>query len=158
MTNGLRGVIVAETVLSDVDGAGGRLTLRGKSVGELARMGQPEVAAHLLRGLLEPGLGLLLGGPACDVVGPETRPAPRAHDPDHRPLGRVGQQPIRRLAHRSHLRPVVADGHPRPQAPAADERMTPGHAAALAARRRAALTRGPPRRVSGRRRGAGPRA
>ncbi|WP_292085748.1 citrate/2-methylcitrate synthase, partial [Mesorhizobium sp.] len=36
MANGLDDVVAAETVLSDVDGAGGHLTIRGHSLTELA--------------------------------------------------------------------------------------------------------------------------
>ncbi|RVB05127.1 citrate synthase/methylcitrate synthase, partial [Mesorhizobium sp. M7A.F.Ca.CA.004.05.1.1] len=36
MANGLDDVVAAETVLSDVDGLGGRLTIRGHSLPELA--------------------------------------------------------------------------------------------------------------------------
>lgn len=45
---GLDEVIAAETILSDVDGLGGRLTIRGWPVQELAREVTAESAAHLL--------------------------------------------------------------------------------------------------------------
>ena len=45
---GLDDVIAAETVLSDVDGANGRLIIRGVPVGELARDATAESAAALL--------------------------------------------------------------------------------------------------------------
>ena len=45
---GIDDVIAAETVLSDVDGANGRLIVRGLPVEELARNGTAESVAHLL--------------------------------------------------------------------------------------------------------------
>ncbi|MFT4252474.1 MAG: citrate synthase/methylcitrate synthase [Caulobacter sp.] len=45
---GLEGVIAAATVLSDVDGQAGRLTIRGFSVEDLAGRARFEDAAHLL--------------------------------------------------------------------------------------------------------------
>lgn len=45
---GLDGIVAAETVLSDVDGANGRLVIRGHPVEELARHATAESAAHLL--------------------------------------------------------------------------------------------------------------
>ena len=45
---GLDGVVVAETAMSDVDGAGGRLTIRGWSVGRLAAAGRLEDTIALL--------------------------------------------------------------------------------------------------------------
>lgn len=54
--NGLDDVVVAETVLSDVDGAAGRLTIRGFALEELAGHRSFEAVAHLLfKGFL-PGL------------------------------------------------------------------------------------------------------
>jgi citrate synthase len=54
MANGLDDVVAAETVLSDVDGLGGRLTIRGHSLPELAgRWGYPEVVRLLLDGFFE---------------------------------------------------------------------------------------------------------
>ncbi|MBO0347249.1 citrate synthase [Roseibium sp. CAU 1637] len=53
ISDGLEGIVVAETVLSDVQGAAGRLTLRGKSVEELAETGSFDSAVeHLTRDLL----------------------------------------------------------------------------------------------------------
>ena len=54
MANGLDDVVAAETVLSDVDGLGGRLTIRGHSLPELAGRwtyspGGSSVARWLLR-------------------------------------------------------------------------------------------------------------
>ena len=46
--NGLDNVVVAETVLSDVDGAAGRLTIRGFALGKLAGHRSFESVAHLL--------------------------------------------------------------------------------------------------------------
>lgn len=49
MANGLDDVVAAETVLSDVDGLGGRLTIRGHSLPELAgRWNYPQVVRLLL--------------------------------------------------------------------------------------------------------------
>ncbi|HEY1941099.1 MAG TPA: citrate synthase/methylcitrate synthase [Roseiarcus sp.] len=48
MSNGLEGVIAAETVLSDVDGAAGRLVIRGRLVGDLAKTASFAEVAHLL--------------------------------------------------------------------------------------------------------------
>lgn len=51
MTPGLEGVVVAETILSKIDGAGGRLIVRGRPVEELAEATTFEgVAAFLWRG------------------------------------------------------------------------------------------------------------
>jgi citrate synthase len=53
MSDGLDGVVAAETVLSHVDGAGGRLVLRGLPLEEVVRtMGFEEAAAHLWRGFV----------------------------------------------------------------------------------------------------------
>ncbi|MBA5777398.1 citrate synthase/methylcitrate synthase [Stappia sp. F7233] len=50
---GLDGIIAAETVLSDVDGAGGRLVLRGRPIEELAgKLTFEQGAAFLWRGFL----------------------------------------------------------------------------------------------------------
>ncbi|NRG17238.1 citrate synthase/methylcitrate synthase [Rhizobiales bacterium] len=50
---GLEGIIAAETVLSDVDGEGGRLTLRGRPIEEIAgRMTFEEAAALLWQGFV----------------------------------------------------------------------------------------------------------
>ena len=46
--NGLDDVVVAETVLSDVDGAAGRLTIRGFALEQLAGQRSFEAVAHLL--------------------------------------------------------------------------------------------------------------
>lgn len=48
MSNGLAGVIAAETILSDVDGEGGRLILRGHELAELAGRVSYETAASVL--------------------------------------------------------------------------------------------------------------
>ena len=54
MANGLDDVVAAETVLSDVDGLGGRLTIRGHSLAELAgRWSFPQVVRMLLDGFFE---------------------------------------------------------------------------------------------------------
>ncbi|MDX8435603.1 citrate synthase/methylcitrate synthase [Mesorhizobium abyssinicae] len=54
MANGLDDVVAAETVLSDVDGLGGRLTIRGHSLPELAgRWRYPQVARLLLDGFFD---------------------------------------------------------------------------------------------------------
>src|SRR6476661_2480967 len=73
MANGLDDVVAAETVLSDVDGLGGRLTIRGHSLAELAgRWSFPQVVRLLLDGFFEdlPGdaeLAAQLGGARVDV-------------------------------------------------------------------------------------------
>ena len=48
MSDGLEGVIAARTVLSDVDGAKGRLVIRGYPVEDLSGRARYEDAAHLL--------------------------------------------------------------------------------------------------------------
>jgi len=48
MSDGLEGVIAARTVLSDVDGAKGRLVIRGYAVEDLSGRTRYEEAAHLL--------------------------------------------------------------------------------------------------------------
>ena len=48
MSEGLEGVIAARTVLSDVDGAAGRLVIRGYSLDQLAGRTRFAEAAHLL--------------------------------------------------------------------------------------------------------------
>ncbi|KRA65854.1 citrate synthase [Caulobacter sp. Root655] len=48
MSEGLEGVIAAHTVLSDVDGQAGRLTIRGYAVEDLAHRAGFEDVAHLL--------------------------------------------------------------------------------------------------------------
>ncbi|WP_137930861.1 citrate synthase/methylcitrate synthase [Mesorhizobium comanense] len=54
MANGLDDVVAAETVLSDVDGLGGRLTIRGHSLPELAgRWSFPQVVRLLLDGFFD---------------------------------------------------------------------------------------------------------
>ncbi len=54
MSNGLEGVIAAETVLSDVDGMAGRLVIRGRMVEDLAKnTGFAEVVHMLLEGLFD---------------------------------------------------------------------------------------------------------
>ncbi len=54
MANGLDDVVAAETVLSDVDGLGGRLTIRGHSLPELAgRWTFPQVVRLLLDGFFD---------------------------------------------------------------------------------------------------------
>lgn len=54
--NGLDDVVVAETVLSDVDGAAGELTIRGFGLEELAGQRSFEAVAHLLFEGFLPGL------------------------------------------------------------------------------------------------------
>jgi citrate synthase len=54
MSSGLDGVIAAETVLSQVDGAAGRLVIRGRLIDDLAgRASFPEVAHLLFEGFFE---------------------------------------------------------------------------------------------------------
>lgn len=54
MANGLDDVVAAETILSDVDGLGGRLTIRGHSLPELAgRWTYPQVVRLLLDGFFD---------------------------------------------------------------------------------------------------------
>ena len=48
MSDGLEGVVAAETVLSDVDGQNGRLVIRGRSLDELAGRTSFEEVANLL--------------------------------------------------------------------------------------------------------------
>lgn len=48
VTEGLEGVVAAHTVLSDVDGLAGRLTIRGYAVEDLAHRASFEDVAHLL--------------------------------------------------------------------------------------------------------------
>ncbi len=54
--DGLRGVVAAETVLSDVDGQAGRLIIRGYTLDELAGRTSFEEASHLLLGGMLEGL------------------------------------------------------------------------------------------------------
>lgn len=52
--DGLEGVVAAHTVLSEVDGAAGRLVIRGHTLDEIARRWQFEdVAAALFEGFFE---------------------------------------------------------------------------------------------------------
>jgi len=80
MANGLDDVVAAETVLSDVDGLGGRLTIRGHSLAELAgRWSFPQVVRLLLDGFFEdlPGdteLAAQLGEARVEVF-ERTRPS-----------------------------------------------------------------------------------
>jgi len=54
MADGLEGVVAAETVLSHVDGLGGRLVIRGLDVGEIAcGLGYEAVAGLLLDGFFD---------------------------------------------------------------------------------------------------------
>ena len=48
MSDGLEGVVAAETVLSEVDGAAGRLVIRGRSLDQLAGRVSFEETARLL--------------------------------------------------------------------------------------------------------------
>ncbi len=65
MSDGLEGVVAAETVMSEVDGAAGRLVIRGRSLDDLAgRIRFEEVARMLFEGFFDalpddlgPGLG-----------------------------------------------------------------------------------------------------
>ena len=50
MVNGLEDVVAAETVLSDVDGANGRLVVRGVSLDDLAGSRYEDVLALLFGG------------------------------------------------------------------------------------------------------------
>ena len=53
-TNGLDGVVAAETVLSEVDGAGGRLVIRGASLDDLAgRVGFEALVLRLFAGFFD---------------------------------------------------------------------------------------------------------
>ena len=72
MGSGLDDVVAAETILSDVDGIGGRLVIRGHSLDEIAgRMGYEAVIALLLDGffddLPEADLRQALGARAGEV-------------------------------------------------------------------------------------------
>ena len=58
MVNGLEDVIAAETVLSDVDGANGRLVVRGVSLDDLGGSRYEDVLALLFGGFF-PGYGNL---------------------------------------------------------------------------------------------------
>jgi citrate synthase len=48
MSNGLEGVVAAETVLSEVDGEAGRLVVRGRPIGALSGHVASEEATHIL--------------------------------------------------------------------------------------------------------------
>ena len=62
MNSGLEGIVVADTMLSDVDGEAGRLVLRGRTLEQLLGCCTFEAAADLLlSGLLEPSSGRSLG-------------------------------------------------------------------------------------------------
>ncbi len=69
--DGLEQVVAAETVLSDVDGAAGRLTIRGHAVEDLALRARFEDTAHLLLDGFFPDpptdLGRGLGAARADV-------------------------------------------------------------------------------------------
>jgi citrate synthase len=71
MSNGLDDVVAAETILSDVDGAGGRLTIRGHALADLAgRARYEEVVALLLDGFfddLPADLPAAIGAARADV-------------------------------------------------------------------------------------------
>ena len=71
MSEGLEGVVAAETVLSEVDGQAGRLIIRGHSLDELAgRTSFEEVTALLWRGFfddLPEDLGPALGAARVEV-------------------------------------------------------------------------------------------
>jgi citrate synthase len=54
MESGLEDVVAAETVLSDVDGLGGRLIIRGASLDDLSGQRFEAVAAMLLDGFFDP--------------------------------------------------------------------------------------------------------
>lgn len=93
MTNGLENVVAAETVLSDVDGVGGHLTIRGHALDELSGKRRFEDVIHLLFDgffdglpeaesissmlgaarheafeIVEPALDLLAGRPVYDAM------------------------------------------------------------------------------------------
>src|SRR5579871_914111 len=82
MVSGLDDVVAAETVLSDVDGIGGRLVIRGHSLDEIAgRMGYEAVIALLLDGFFEAlptgaELGNALGTARAEVFERTTRLLP----------------------------------------------------------------------------------
>src|SRR5579885_2943448 len=73
MISGLEDVVAAETVLSDVDGLGGRLVIRGHSLDQVAgRMGCEAIVALLLDGFFdnlpdEAALTRALGDARADV-------------------------------------------------------------------------------------------
>jgi len=71
MSNGLEGVVAAETVLSQVDGEAGRLIIRGRSLDELAGRTPFEAVARLLfEGFFDPlpeDLGPALGRARAEV-------------------------------------------------------------------------------------------
>jgi citrate synthase len=73
MASGLDEVVAAETVLSDVDGIGGQLVIRGHVLDEIAgRMGYEEVVALLLDGFFDdlpkgPALAADLGAARVEV-------------------------------------------------------------------------------------------
>lgn len=75
MISGLEDVVAAETVLSDVDGQGGRLTLRGHALAEVAgRLDYARLAAMLFDGFFDdlprdiaPGLGGARRGWMCSI-------------------------------------------------------------------------------------------
>lgn len=71
MNNGLDDVVAAETVLSDVDGAAGRLVIRGYALDELVPGWSFEAATALLLGDLLPADGLerRLGAARVEVFG-----------------------------------------------------------------------------------------
>ncbi|MBN9467439.1 MAG: citrate synthase/methylcitrate synthase [Bosea sp.] len=75
MSDGLDDVVAAHTVLSEVDGAAGRLVIRGHSLAELAgRTSFEEMAALMLDGLLPglpqgPDLTAALGQARADLFG-----------------------------------------------------------------------------------------
>lgn len=53
MTSGLDDIVVADTILSEVDGIAGRLVIRGKSLNEIAgRLSFEDTAALLLSGFV----------------------------------------------------------------------------------------------------------
>ena len=71
--DGLEGVVAARTVLSEVDGAAGRLVIRGHSLDDMARHWRYEDAVALLfRGFFDPlpdaaGLRAALGRARCEA-------------------------------------------------------------------------------------------
>ena len=88
VSEGLEGIVAAQTVLSDVDGEAGRLTIRGFPVETLAASWTYEEAVHLLwdgffadlPADLQPALGAARVEVFEQVVGPGRASArPAAH-------------------------------------------------------------------------------
>lgn len=84
---GLDGIIAAETVLSEVDGAEGRLTLRGRPIGTLAGQASFEAVVGLL------WADVLPGGAAADLPARLGRARAAAFDLALPLLPRLGDRP-----------------------------------------------------------------